>query len=118
MSYEYRIEYDREKKRSRKITGKLLGCITEDRGFIESSKRRLERLKGGGDGGCGDSIEVRSCKEYGVVRLIKERFKEYNERLEYVFGELYKEIIGIGYSRFLYRSPIKGIGYRVRSSFI
>ena len=41
--YEVSRKWSPEKKRSVKITGKLLGKITEKGGFIESEKARLRR---------------------------------------------------------------------------
>jgi len=39
--YEVTSKWNPEKKRSQKITGKLLGKITKENGFIESDKARL-----------------------------------------------------------------------------
>ncbi|PLB85215.1 hypothetical protein C0T31_12125 [Dysgonamonadaceae bacterium] len=41
--YEATSKWNPEKKRSQKVTGKLLGKITEKDGFIESEKARLRR---------------------------------------------------------------------------
>ncbi|MGI6524292.1 MAG: hypothetical protein ACOX2O_03225 [Bdellovibrionota bacterium] len=38
--YGYSYRYDPERKRSVKVTGKLLGRITEEDGFIPSKKRK------------------------------------------------------------------------------
>ena len=41
--YEYKTIYDKEKKRPRKISGKLIGAITQRQGLILSQKRQLEK---------------------------------------------------------------------------
>jgi hypothetical protein len=40
--YAYKTIYDPVRKKPKKITGKLLGSITEKEGFKQSSKRKLE----------------------------------------------------------------------------
>lgn len=39
--YQVKAQYDPQTKKSKKITGRLLGRITEQDGFIESSKKKL-----------------------------------------------------------------------------
>ena len=57
--YEYRTVYDKENKRPKKISGKLLGRITEQ-GLIPSGKRQLENK-------VEPVVDINpSCKEYGV----------------------------------------------------
>ena len=41
--YSYTTVYNKDKKGAKKISGKLLGSITEQNGFIPSDKRKLER---------------------------------------------------------------------------
>jgi hypothetical protein len=41
--YEVTSKWNSEKKRSVKITGKLLGKITETEGFVESDKARIRK---------------------------------------------------------------------------
>lgn len=42
--YEISARYDPERKRSVKVTGKILGRITKEEGFIESEKRTLTQV--------------------------------------------------------------------------
>ncbi|MFA5972401.1 MAG: hypothetical protein WC780_08620 [Lentimicrobiaceae bacterium] len=62
--YEVHSKWDPEKKRSKKITGKLLGKITEQDEFIISDKDRLRKKE--------VSISKVTVKELGVTVLIDE----------------------------------------------
>ncbi|MDR1878935.1 MAG: hypothetical protein LBQ64_05160, partial [Bacteroidales bacterium] len=56
--YEVSSKWNPEKKKSVKITGKLLGSITEKNGFVESEKAILKRQQ--------VKIDKIKVKEYGV----------------------------------------------------
>ena len=43
--YSYKTVYDPVKKRARKISGGILGAITEEKGFMASSKKALMQRK-------------------------------------------------------------------------
>lgn len=110
--YSYTTVYDKKKKSARKISGKLLGRITEQQGFIPSGKRKLER-----------ALEVRNvtkpvCKEYGVSFLVKEKFSSFAEVLARVFPDQWKSILAIAYCRFVYRCPLKSMSFRLTQSFL
>lgn len=110
--YEYRTVYDKDRKRPRKVSGSLLGSITEKDGFIPSAKRKLE--EGAGVGISGGIL----CKEYGVARLVSEEFSLYLDTLREIFREEWKDIVAITYCRFIYRCPLKSIPFRLNSSFL
>ncbi len=93
--YEYSYVYDPTKKRSRKITGKLLGRITKEDGFIESPKRRLE------------NVQDAKCRECGLSSFIINNNVEIVERLKKAFPKEWQAIILMTYSRLKHQSPIK-----------
>ena len=66
--YEVTSKWNTDKKRSVKITGKLLGKITRTDGFVESDKARLRRQQTRFEG-----IQV---KEYGIAAIIENLFTE------------------------------------------
>jgi len=110
--YAYSTVYDKEKKGSRKISGKFLGRITEDRGFIPSGKRKLEK-----------ALETRNvskpyCKEYGVAFLITRKFTRHIDQLKRVFPDHWKSIVAIAYCRFVYHCPLKSIPFRLSQSYL
>jgi transposase len=110
--YEYRTVYDKVNKRPRKITGRLLGSITEKEGFLPSEKRELEQ------GISSKMLKGIQCKEYGVTQLIDYQFKEYTFTLQNIFPEEWKDLLSIAYCRFIYRCPLKSIPFRIASSFL
>lgn len=110
--YSYTTVYDKEKKAAKKITGKFLGRITEQKGFIPSGKRKLEKalhMKG---------VSKPFCKEFGVSLLITEKFSRYVELLSTFFPEYWKSILAIAYCRFVYHCPLKSIPFRLSQSFL
>lgn len=111
--YEYKTVYDSTKKKPKKITGKLLGSITEAGGFKESSKRKLETSKGS----TGNAFDKISVKEFGNIWLIEEKFRPYTEVLKKVFPDEWQKLLAIAYCRFVYQCPLKSIPYRLESSY-
>jgi hypothetical protein len=110
--YSYTTVYDKDKKGAKKITGKLLGRITEQQGFIPSGKRKLEK-----------ALEVKDtakpyCKEFGVSYLIIEKFSRHIEHLKRIFPDHWSSILAIAYCRFVYRCPLKSIPFRLSQSFL
>ena len=79
--YEYKTVYDQVRKRPKKISGKLIGSITEKEGLIPSGKRVLERTL---DEKVFNNVV---CKEYGVSLLVKEKFSVYGKALHKAFGD-------------------------------
>lgn len=109
--YEYKTVYDKVKKGPRKISGPLLGSITENEGFIPSSKRELEQ-------GVVVKFNDMQCKEYGISHLITSQFSEYMKAMEMAFPNEWKELVAIAYCRFVYRCPLKSIPFRLASSYL
>lgn len=110
--YEYKTIYDKEKKKPRKITGKLLGTISQERGFIASEKRVLEK-----------SVHQQitgniQCREFGMSSLVTTKFKSYFESLKKSFGDSAPLILAIAYCRFLYRCPLKSVPFRLSQSYL
>jgi transposase len=110
--YGYKTVYDKEKKRPRKVSGPLIGSITEKEGFIPSAKRKLEaglptQISGG----------ILS-KEYGVAQLAISQFKPFLDALQEAFKEHWKDIVAIAYCRFIYRCPLKSIPFRLSASYL
>ena len=72
--YEYKTVYDKQRKGPRKISGKLLGSITEN-GFVPSGKRQLENA------GFQIPVQKQRCKKYGVSLLVAQIFNKYIQAL-------------------------------------
>ena len=110
--YSYKTVYDKKKKGPKKVSGKLLGSITEQQGFIPSEKRKLEKAL------AFRQSEKPSCKEFGVSQLVTSTFSKYVETLQKIFPAQWKFILAIAYCRFIYRCPLKNIPFRLSQSFL
>ena len=110
--YECSSVYDKEKKRARKITGKLLGSITEAGGFKESRKRIMEReiaeLKEGKPAAI-PQPKVGEVKEYGLSEYILAQEKECIQALKNAFPLEWERIIGLAYCRLRHQSPMRRV---------
>jgi len=107
--------YDKATKKSKKITGKILGTITEKDGFIESDKRKLAKKASQAQTIDSDSIMV---KEFGFTSFLNKYNDIIMEKLKANFPDHYQLIIYMAYCRFLYNSPIKNFAFYLSKSMI
>jgi len=107
--------YDKATKKSKKITGKILGTITEKDGFIESDKRILTKKASQAQKIDSDSIMV---KEFGFTSFLNKYNDIIIEKLKANFPDHYQLIIYMAYCRFLYNSPIKNFAFYLSKSMI
>lgn len=110
--YEYKTVYNKEKKGPKKISGKLIGRITQSNGLVPSGKRKLEKTLNQ------TSFSNLSCKEYGASFLVSHKFSAYGSALQKVFPDLWQSILAIAYCRFIYRCPLKSIPFRLSQSYL
>ena len=102
--YEVAFVYNKEKKKTEKKTIRLLGKITEEHGFIESSKDALRRR--------GDALPSVDIKTFGVYNLFSALMKEEESSLKDVFGESQSEqLLSFSMMRWAYQTPIKRSSY-------
>jgi len=111
--YSYKTIYDKKTHKPRKISGPILGSITEKDGLIPSAKRRLEKQ-------ASEVPQITNicCKEYGVSSLVTSALGLYSKNLQKVFTQDWVKIIAIAYCRFVYRCPLKSIPFRLNSSYL
>ena len=109
--YEISSKWDPQKKRAKKITGKLLGKITPE-GFVESHKRKLEKQL------LQSPIQSVTVKEFGVTHFILKQLSSLIGPLKSSFPEDWPKIITLAYSRFLFHAPIKNIPFHFSHSFL
>ena len=110
--YLYKItsKWNPEKKRAQKITLGLLGKITQENGFIESDKRKIEK-------GLSLSDDI-SVKEYGLSSFINNNLQGYTVLLKKHFPDHWKFINASAYARFAFQSPLKNYQYHYSKSFL
>jgi len=111
--YAVSSKYDPVLKRAKKITGKLLGKITREDGFIASSKDKLrqkvERPV---------MIDHLIVKEYGSQQLVVQLASKQIATLEKVFGEDAKPLFLFSFFRLTEQSPIKNVPFYFMHSFL
>ena len=110
--YEVKSFYDKEKKKSRKKTVGFLGTISESSGFVEAKTKRVPRNYKSID------IESVSTKEYGLVAFILSQCSDIIEPLKEYFPMQWEWMLVALYSRLLYTSPLKNMGYYFRKSYL
>ena len=98
--YEVNFVYNKEKKKTEKKTIRLLGKITEDDGFIPSSKDTLRRKS--------DALPHVDIKTFGVFNLFSSLMEEEITSLKHVFGgEDAERLLSFAMMRWAYQTPIK-----------
>ena len=108
--YEVSSKWDPEKKRAKKISGRILGRITKEDGFIESEKTKLRRnqLK----------IQSLSTKEYGLTAFIQSHLSEYEILLKKHFPDYWEIIMTLTYGRFAHKSAMKNMKFHYLHSYL
>jgi transposase len=104
--YKIRSEWDKDKKRAKKITEKFLGRITED----GLRKPKVERL-----------IEAQKnicIKEYGASQFIKTESNDIIKNLKEAFPSIWKEIFTFAVFRFFSASPLKNVQFHYQTSYL
>jgi hypothetical protein len=100
--YEVAFVYNREKKKTEKKTIRLLGEITEEEGFIPSSKDELRRKS--------EELPRVDIKTFGIFNLFSELMKEEILSLKEVFREdtdACEKLLSFAMLRWAYQTPIK-----------
>lgn len=106
-------KYDPVLKRAKKISGRLLGKITEQEGFIVSSKDKLRQK-------ADQSMKVDklTTKEFGTQELVLQLAEKQVSVLERVFGEDAKPLFLFALFRLTEQSPIKNVSFYFMHSFL
>lgn len=109
--YKYAVEYkyNKEKKRTDKITGVLLGKVTEREGFVPSDKNKLRKKIEG------NHIDI---KNYGLFSLFSALVKEEMGQMEKFFPKDVCELLfSFAMFRWAYNTPIKRAPYYYSHDF-
>jgi len=108
--YECHSKYDKIAKKSKKITGKILGSITEDKGFIESEKSKLKRT-------AHEFPKNVPVREYGASKFIFDYNDDIIQSIKKTFPDYWAEIASMACIRLLNQSPIKNLDFIFEHSF-
>lgn len=102
--YSCSSKYDPQTKKSKKISGSILGSITEKDGFIESDKKKqIREAKQLVD------FTITSIREYAFTEFLNNNCSDIKQKLELFFPMYSKLIEYMAYSRFIHCSPIKNM---------
>ncbi len=107
--YAVSSKWDKDLKKTKKISGKLLGTITEEKGFTESDKYKISKQH---------FDKPLQIKEYGATCFITSHFNSYIEKLKIAFPEIWKEITALSFNRLLYHSTIKDAAFLFEKSYL
>ena len=107
--YEVSSAWDPVLKRTRKISGKLLGRITKEKGFELRDEYGVKQV-------AAKSPPV--VKEWGVTNLIMSLMQESVGQLKVLFPEEWQQIVVAAYSRLLHQSPLKNINLHFEHSYL
>ncbi|MEK7202912.1 MAG: transposase [Patescibacteria group bacterium] len=111
--YAVSSKYDPILKRARKITGKILGSITQKDGFIESDKGKLRKK-------AEKVIDVKNIcsKEYGFTIFIDQCLTDITCSLKEYFPEHWQMLLIMAYARLAYQSCIKNMPLHFYRSYL
>lgn len=110
--YKYAVEYkyNAQKKRTDKITGVLLGKITEKDGFVPSDKNKLRTEKI-------NKTQI-DIKNFGLYHLFSTLMKEEMKALQAFFSkEICEVLFAFAMFRWAYNAPIKRASYYYNHDF-
>lgn len=98
--YEVRYQYNKEKKRTDKITVRLMGKITETDGFIPSDKDSIRQKAA--------LLPKVDIKTFGVYHLFSTLLNEEIQSLSDLFKvDIFETLLSFSMMRWAYQSPIK-----------
>lgn len=101
--YEVSSVYDKELKRAKKISGSILGKITEKDGFVPS-KKAIAKAEIPHDAPV-------YCREYGLSQYLYDSSATILEALKEVFPEHWQIILGLVYCRLGWQAPLKNVPF-------
>ena len=89
--YKVSSKWNPQKKSSVKITGPILGSITQEKGFVESDKARLRRQN--------DFAGRIQVKEYGITAAVETLFADAITPLKKLFPQTWPTLIDYAKAR-------------------
>ena len=101
--YEVSSRWCPQKKRAVKVTGRLLGRITEEEGFVESDKARLRKQTQ-----LNERVQV---KEYGLCAAVESVFGDTVDALKKHFPDEWQRVVSLACSRLMHQAPLKNMAW-------
>ena len=111
--YSVSSKYDPVLKRAKKISGKILGSITKENGFIKSEKRLLIEK-------ASKAVNIKSVcvREYGITSFLKQYNGTIEKMLQHYFPDHFQLIIYMAFARLVQNSPLKNMPFHIAKSML
>lgn len=114
--YAVSSKWDKEKKKTKKITGQIIGKINSD-GELVPSKRRGEKAKGIAKRPL-QLAEKISVKEFGLSNFFISHMADICEQLRACFPARWQYIVAAAYCRLYKQSPINQMPLHIHHSYL
>src|SRR5580658_6356176 len=111
--YAVSSRYDPVLKKSRKITGKILGAVTQEDGFIESDKRKLAAKAA-----AGFDAATLCVREYGFSGFLHQHGQSVLEKIRQYFPNHYMLIVYMAYCRLVHLSAMRNMPFHIAKSML
>lgn len=106
--YEISSKWNKEKKRTQKVTGKILGRVTEDKGFTPSGTKDQPELQ----------LKELSAKTSGIGSLVESVINDVLPALKKHFGSLGESIYCASIMRLAHQCPLKNMDLHFKHDFL
>ncbi len=110
-------KWNKEKKRAQKVTGKILGKVTEN-GFIESARRQVLEGKSKSENASMPTIKSISTKSAGFGCFLEPLLADVLAALRKHFDENADAIYCAGLMRLAYQTPLKNMNVHLKENFL
>lgn len=110
--YLYKVSsfWDKKEKRTRKVTGEMVGRITKDDGLILKGTKKPSKMQ--------IMLQNVTTKEYGATTVLQQVSTDIIELLKEYFPQHWGELLALGINRLLYQAPLKNMEFFYRESFL
>jgi transposase len=108
--YQVSSRWNKEKKRSQKITGPCLGTVTPD-GLVPTREARIRAE-------LNSVLTPLRVKEYGATTALRSLMSESVKKLEELFPDWYPHLVVMIMSRLLYHAPLKSMPLHFAHSWL
>jgi len=110
-------KWNKDKKRAQKVTGKILGRVTEN-GFIESARRQMIDVNSKVENSAAPTIKSISTKSAGVGCFLDPLLSDVLAALKKHFGEDADPIYCASLMRLTHQTPLKNMNVHLQENFL
>lgn len=110
-------KWNKEKKRAQKVTGKILGKVTEN-GFIESARRQILDGKSKVEHNVMPNTKSISVKSAGLECFLKPLLSDVLTALKKHFNEDAEAIYCVSLMRLMHQAPLKNMHVHLQENFL